>query len=118
MLHACVYFPIYENLKKAFNNDEKKLKSWQVLVSAIISKCNQYAYIACASIITYPHIVVRTIMHDNREDNDLKLRDVLKKIYHEKGLRGFYLGLKPDLIRVIPSNAIIFVVYELVKRNL
>jgi len=27
-------------------------------------------------------------------------------------MAGFYGGLKPDLIRLIPSNAIIFIVYE------
>lgn len=57
-------------------------------------------------------------MHDHRSNERLKLLEVTRMIFREHGLRGFYLGLKPDLIRVVPSNAITFVVYELVKRNL
>lgn len=42
MLHACVYFPIYERLKAWFNKDEKKLKSFQVFICAIISKGKEH----------------------------------------------------------------------------
>ena len=38
-------------------------------------------------------------------------RKVVKYIWNEKGYIGFYGGLKPDLIRLLPSNAIVFVVY-------
>lgn len=39
MLHAVVYFPIYENIKKYFaGENQKQLKAWQVLFASIISK--------------------------------------------------------------------------------
>lgn len=73
--------------------------------------------ILIASFVTYPHVVVRTIMHDDRRHAEhLNLGSVLKKIYGQFGLRGFYLGLKPDLIRILPSNSIVFMVYELLKK--
>lgn len=56
-------------------------------------------------------------MQDDR-GSDRNLKAVLKKIYREFGIKGFYLGLKPDLIRILPSNAIVFVVYEFMKRQL
>ena len=43
---------------------------------------------------------------------------VMKYVYKERGLKGFYGGLKPDLIRLLPSNTIVFVVYEYMKRKL
>lgn len=43
---------------------------------------------------------------------------VVKKIFNQFGVRGFYLGLKPDLIRILPSNAIVFVVYEFIKKHI
>ena len=43
---------------------------------------------------------------------------VMKYVYRERGLKGFYGGLKPDLIRLLPSNTIVFVVYEYMKRKL
>ena len=70
-----------------------------------------------ASFVTYPHVVIRTIMHDSRHDN-LSIVAVTKKIYRQFGIKGFYLGLKADTIRILPSNAIIFLVYELMKKEI
>lgn len=38
LVHACVYFPIYEYIKHSFNANEKKLTNSQVFCSSIISK--------------------------------------------------------------------------------
>jgi hypothetical protein len=32
-------------------------------------------------------------------------------------MRGFYTGIKVDLIRVLPANSILFVVYEMMKQH-
>jgi len=51
-------------------------------------------------------------MFDSRgPDNVLKFMDVGRHIIKDHGFFGFYAGLKPDLIRLIPSNAIVFIVY-------
>lgn len=68
--------------------------------------------------MTYPLIVIRTVMHDHRTAEKMDFMKVTNYIWKEKGLRGFYGGLKPDLIRLLPSNAIVFVVYEYLKRVL
>ncbi len=74
--------------------------------------------LAIASTITYPFIVVRTIMHDHRAESDLSFAKIFSHIYKEKGLHGFYAGLKPDLYRLLPSNTIVFIVYEYMKRKI
>jgi hypothetical protein len=33
-------------------------------------------------------------------------------------MKGFYAGLKPDLVRLLPSNTIVFIVYEYMKRKI
>lgn len=56
-------------------------------------------------------------MQNNREkrgNNDLLY--LMRKIYGEVGVKGFYYGLKIDLVRVLPSNAITFIFYEYVKK--
>ena len=35
-------------------------------------------------------------------------------IFAEEGLRGFYKGLLPHIIRVVPNSALIFLTYEFV----
>ena len=58
-------------------------------------------------------------MQNNREKmGNNNLFDLIRKINREEGLRGFYFGMKIDLIRVLPSNAITFIVYEYVKKLL
>ena len=45
-------------------------------------------------------------------------RTSIKKIYRHEGMRGFYKGLLPNLIRVFPQSGIFFFVYETVLRYL
>lgn len=42
--------------------------------------------------------------------------DVFNHIKKESGYQGFYSGLKPDLMRLIPSNAILFICYEYTRK--
>lgn len=37
--------------------------------------------------------------------------ETVQIVYRKKGIQGFYAGLKPDLLRLIPSNSIVFLVY-------
>lgn len=43
------------------------------------------------------------------------LLTTLRSIYAQDGLRGFYRGLGPSLLRVVPSTCVTFLVYENVK---
>lgn len=74
--------------------------------------------VVIASTLTYPLIVIRTIMHDHRKAEKISNSQIISHILREKGLTGLYAGLKPDLIRLLPSNTIVFVVYELMQRKL
>jgi hypothetical protein len=44
--------------------------------------------------------------------------DVVVKTWQGEGLRGFYKGLGPALVRVLPQSALTLVVYEHVLRVL
>jgi hypothetical protein len=48
----------------------------------------------------------------------VSIKDVFKDVYQKRGIKGFYAGLRPDLLRILPSNTIVFVVYELIKRRI
>jgi hypothetical protein len=50
-------------------------------------------------------------------DNVLNLRGMIRKTISEEGVKGLYSGLKFDLIRVLPNNAIIFVTYEYLRKS-
>lgn len=113
LTESCSQFLIYEKMKKALINRHEspldaKLTSGEYLAAAGASK-------AIASILTYPHEVVRTRM---REVGGAKYRTMfqsIKLIAKEEGRKGLYGGLGPHLMRVVPNTAIMFMTYELLS---
>lgn len=46
------------------------------------------------------------------------MSDVFKKTFQHEGFRGFYKGLFPNLLKVVPSASITYMVYEAMKKSL
>jgi hypothetical protein len=44
--------------------------------------------------------------------------DAIRKIYTASGVRGFYRGVIPTLIKVVPSTAVSYAVYGTMKDGL
>jgi len=44
------------------------------------------------------------------------IADVFKKTIHNEGVRGLFKGITPNLLKVVPSVSITYVVYENAKR--
>ena len=42
----------------------------------------------------------------------------MRQIWKTEGLRGFYAALDTTLVRAVPSCAVTFTTYELIKREL
>lgn len=79
--------------------------------SAGLAKC-------FAAALTYPHEVVRTRLRQAPEASGLKrytgLVQCFKVVWVEEGMLGLYGGLTPHLLRVVPSAAIMFGMYEVI----
>ncbi|KAL8708257.1 MAG: hypothetical protein Q9220_006834 [cf. Caloplaca sp. 1 TL-2023] len=73
-----------------------------------------------AAIITYPHEVVRTRMRQAPlQGGQLKytgLWQCFSTIWKEEGVASLYGGLTPHMLRVVPSAAIMFGMYEFVLK--
>lgn len=41
------------------------------------------------------------------------LADVVRKIWVNEGVTGFYKGLTPNMLRIFPTSGVFFLVYEL-----
>nr|POE90230.1 putative mitochondrial carrier [Quercus suber] len=77
----------------------------------------------CAALITYPHEVVRTRLRQAPVDElgNVKYRGLVNcfvTVFREEGMASLYGGLVPHMLRVVPSAAIMFGVYEGVLRTL
>lgn len=44
--------------------------------------------------------------------------DAFRKTFRDESFRGFYKGLIPNLLKVVPAASITYMVYEYMKKNL
>jgi len=107
--HGAVQFMAYEEMKNKYHNYYNqdittKLGTVEYLCFAALSKL-------VAALTTYPYQVVRARLQDTR-NKYTSSRDCIRKIIKLEGWMGFYKGLTPNLIRVVPATMITFVVYE------
>ena len=67
-----------------------------------------------AGTVTYPYQVVRSRLqnYEGSEGGGRRVGEVVRGIWGREGGRGFYKGLAPNLVRVLPSACVTFVVYE------
>ncbi|PCG98746.1 Mitochondrial carrier protein [Penicillium occitanis (nom. inval.)] len=80
-----------------------------------------------AGCITYPYQVLRTRLQLQAYNADASTKtamarstyrgvwDATRQIWAQEGLLGFYKGLGPSLVRVLPSTWVVFLVYENTK---
>ena len=77
----------------------------------------------CAALITYPHEVVRTRLRQAPVDASGRVKytglwSCFVTVFREEGMGALYGGLVPHMMRVVPSAAIMFGVYEGVLNGL
>ncbi|WVO18149.1 hypothetical protein L204_105852 [Cryptococcus depauperatus] len=78
---------------------------------------------AVASLITYPHEVIRTRLRQSAPipggpPKYTGLMQTLKIVMKEEGVRALYGGLTAHLFRVVPNAACMFLIYEIVAAKL
>lgn len=76
---------------------------------------------AIASLITYPHEVIRTRLRQPAVGGVIKytgLVQTFKLVLKEEGVASLYGGLTAHMLRVVPNAACMFLIYELVAAKL
>jgi solute carrier family 25 folate transporter 32 len=70
-----------------------------------------------AGAATYPLQVLRSRLqnYDAEERFGRGIRGVVRQLWREEGARGFYRGIVPGVVRVLPATWVTFLVYENVK---
>ncbi|KAK0250251.1 mitochondrial FAD carrier protein flx1 [Friedmanniomyces endolithicus] len=111
--HGAVQFMAYENLKNQWARERKGgkagLTNADFLLLSAVSKM-------FAGSITYPYQVVRARLQTYDAHTRYKgAWDVVRQVYRGEGLAGFYKGLGPNIVRVLPSTCVTFLVYENMK---
>ncbi|EPQ56170.1 mitochondrial carrier [Gloeophyllum trabeum ATCC 11539] len=106
-----IQWTLYERLKKLTRNVEGKGGAGEwfgMLGSAGTAKC-------VASLITYPHEVLRTRLRQPLVDGKVKytgLVQTFRLVLAEEGAKALYGGLSAHLMRVVPNAAVMYSIYE------
>lgn len=126
--HGAVQFSVYDPLKKMYlrrrnragNNNQsdaqgqergqQRLGNEGTLIISSISKL-------VAGAVTYPYQVIRSRLQNyNAEERFGRgIRGVARRTWAEEGWRGFYRGIIPGVVRVLPATWVTFLVYENAK---
>jgi solute carrier family 25 folate transporter 32 len=70
-----------------------------------------------AGATTYPLQVLRSRLQHYDADTHFGrgVTGVVRRLWQEEGVRGFYRGMVPGVVRVLPATWVTFLVYENVK---
>lgn len=109
--HGVIQFTMYEELRKAafrLRNDQSS-----TLPSPVIATMSGLSKII-ALVCTYPVQLIRSRLQHRRSPGyfGVEMISVANNIRASEGVRGFYKGITPAALRVVPSACITFVVYE------
>ncbi|KAG6017653.1 hypothetical protein E4U54_005461 [Claviceps lovelessii] len=125
--HGAVQFAVYEPAKRMYFNKRRlglgdagsgpgngsenlKMTNEATVVISSVAKL-------VAGAVTYPYQVLRSRMQNYRADERFGrgVGGVVARIWREEGIVGFYRGLVPGVVRVMPATWVTFLVYENVK---
>ncbi|KAG5518236.1 hypothetical protein PMAC_003032 [Pneumocystis sp. 'macacae'] len=105
-------FAIYESMKKLISQEDGQPTVFGKFFSGAISG-------AIAQTITYPADVLRRRFQvaymPGINYRYVSIYDALKQILAQQGWKGFYQGLLPNLLKVIPSMGTSWLSYEISK---
>ncbi|XXG67999.1 hypothetical protein AAC387_Pa06g1206 [Persea americana] len=119
--HGAIQFTAYEELRKvvarykynkgkADHTDEDKILN--SIDYAVLGASSKFA----AILLTYPYQVIRARVQQRPSSNGVpRYKDswhVVKETIRFEGIRGFYRGITPNLLKNLPAASITFVVYE------
>ncbi|KAI1468404.1 mitochondrial carrier [Daldinia caldariorum] len=125
VVHGAVQFAVYDPVKRLYfarrgpfsalgepedPARQRKMGTEATLVISSIAKL-------VAGAVTYPYQVIRSRLQNY--DADVRfgrgIKGVVRRTWAEEGWRGFYRGIIPGVVRVLPATWVTFLVYENVK---
>lgn len=113
--HVMIQFPAYEAgkamLAERSRSDVDELSTGSLVAASSVSKM-------VASVVTYPHEVVRSRMHVEGTGPFSGVARICSEVWREAGWRGFYRGCATNLVRTTPAAAITFTSFELISRRI
>ena len=124
--HGALQFMAYEQLKRyrsrtlqmdldgsaKTTNESRELSNFDYFCVSGLAK-------VFAGCVTYPYQLLRARLQTYDAGGTYRgVGDVIVQTWRKEGLMAFYKGLGPNLLRVLPSTWVTFLVYENTKKAL
>lgn len=121
--HGAVQFAVYESAKKMYFRSRRLAPSPaaqpdRMTNEATVAISTTSKFVAGA--VTYPLQVLRSRLQNYNADERFGrgIKGVVAQLWREEGVLGFYRGIIPGVVRVMPATWVTFLVYENVKYQL
>ncbi|KAI9149248.1 Mitochondrial folate transporter/carrier [Paramyrothecium foliicola] len=118
--HGAVQFAVYEPAKQMYYARRRRLSQGvddnaPMTTEATILLSSAAKLFAGA--VTYPYQVLRSRLQNYQAEERFGrgITGVVTRIWREEGIPGFYRGVIPGVVRVMPATWVTFLVYENVK---
>ncbi|XP_026340457.1 mitochondrial adenyl nucleotide antiporter SLC25A24-like [Ursus arctos] len=116
--YAGIDFAVYELLKNYWL-EHHTAESVDPGIMILLG-CSTLSH-TCAQIATFPLTLIRTRMQVQaleEKGTTTSMVHLIQEIYNNEGKRGFFRGLTPNIIKVLPAVCISCIVYEIVGQHL
>ncbi|KAL7625650.1 mitochondrial FAD carrier protein flx1 [Parahypoxylon ruwenzoriense] len=122
--HGAVQFAVYDPLKRLYFSRRRRLLEYREQGTHAPQRMSNEATLVISSIaklvagaVTYPYQVIRSRLQNYDADTRFGrgIQGVVKRAWEEEGWRGFYRGIIPGVVRVLPATWVTFLVYENMK---
>ncbi|OTB05884.1 hypothetical protein M426DRAFT_56267 [Hypoxylon sp. CI-4A] len=109
-LYLARRFPGYDGSNSQHSGPQHRMSNEATLVISSVAKL-------VAGAVTYPYQVIRSRLQNYDADARFGrgIRGVVRRTWTEEGGRGFYRGIIPGVVRVLPATWVTFLVYENMK---
>lgn len=125
--HGAIQFTAYEELRKVVADfKSKKSRSHSGSADSVLNSVD-YAALGASSkvaaiLLSYPFQVMRSRLQQRPSSEGIpRYMDswhVIRETVRFEGVRGFYKGITPNLLKNVPAASITFIVYENVLKFL
>ena len=110
-MHGAVQFAVYEEVKSALSVPGLPPSVINTLAATFVSK-------TVATLVTSPIEVVKVRTRLASAGNSAGVFETVTGILKSEGVSGFYRGVVPALVRLLPAQFLMFSTYEGVKAKL
>uniref|UniRef100_A0A915KVK1 Uncharacterized protein n=1 Tax=Romanomermis culicivorax TaxID=13658 RepID=A0A915KVK1_ROMCU len=119
--YAGIDLAVYETLKLLYIKHNKSGKEDPSVF--ILLACGGFSAV-CGQFSSYPLALVKTKLQANVQakssmsNQPITMIGQFKYIFKTEGILGFYRGLAPGVVKIVPAVSISYVIYELLRKQL